>query len=210
MVELIQERWLGAARKKGLKAQVHMLAFVLDPYAQAAVTTPTDPTTLLLNSGTMNDAREALRQYICEADQRAMISQQLQLWQAARPALPPSGSGEGGSNEPMPSAATMGRNAFSSLYLAGMQLTWDKAQAREEKIGKEELTRPVADSDDLGFDLAETIARLKLAGKPTTFWLSMFSEQPEGAKREELEAHKFDHSQLRGFSRSSRLPCQVV
>ena len=91
-----------------------------------------------------------------------------------------------------------------------MQLTWDKAQAREEKIGKEELTRPVADSDDLGFDLAETIARLKLAGKPTNFWLSMFSEQPEGAKREELEAHKFDHSQLRGFSRSSRLPCQVV
>lgn len=48
MMELVKERWLGATRKVGLKADVHLLAFVLDPYAQAAMTTPDEPTTTLL------------------------------------------------------------------------------------------------------------------------------------------------------------------
>ena len=54
-----------------------------------------------------------------------------------------------------------------------------------------EIKRPVEDEDGLGYVLAETIQRLKLAGKPTTFWLSMKAEQPAGAKPAELEAHKF-------------------
>jgi hypothetical protein len=44
MLELVEQRWAGVAsgvgRNVGLKANVHLLAFVLDPYAQAAGTTP--------------------------------------------------------------------------------------------------------------------------------------------------------------------------
>ena len=38
-----------------------------------------------------------------------------------------------------------------------MQLIWDKGEARELKIEKEELKRPVPDSDGLGYDLAELL-----------------------------------------------------
>ena len=187
MVELVNERWLGAGRKVGLKADVHLLSFTLDPYAQAAVSTPNEPTTTLLNSETLSAARSALRHHVREAEQRAVVSQQLQLWLAARPALPPS-DGVGGSNL---APVAQGRNAYSSLYLASMEIIWDLAEAREGKIAKEQIKRPVQDEEDLGYSLSETIERLKLARKPTTFWLSMKAEQPAGAKPEELEAHKF-------------------
>jgi len=74
MVELVQERWLGTARKVGLKTNAHLLAFVLDPYAQAAVTTPLEPSSLLFNATTLDGARVALRHHVREADQRAMAS----------------------------------------------------------------------------------------------------------------------------------------
>eukprot|EP00966_Prymnesium_polylepis_P325034 7381031-Prymnesium_polylepis.1 len=72
-----------------------------------------------------------------------------------------------------------------------MRLIWDKGDAREQKIAAGEAKRDIPDEDSLGYDVSETLARLRLCGKPTTFWLSMMSEQPAGAKREELESHKF-------------------
>ena len=188
IVELVQERWHGTSRKKGLHADVHALAFVLDAQAQAAGTLRTEPTSDLLNSAILHSAREAMRHHIREPEQRALLAQQLILWLAARPALPPSGAG---TSSTKPEAVAQGRNAFSSLYLAQMNLIWDKGDAREVKIAKGEVKRSIPDSDTLGYDLVELIARLKLCGKPTTFWLSMMAEQPMGAKREELEAHKF-------------------
>ena len=155
MVELVQERWQGTVRKKGLHHIVHSLAYVLDPMAQAAGATSSDPTSALLNSKTLHAAREALRHHVREPELRSMVAQQLGLWLAARPALPPSSSVAGEAVEAV--AVAQGRNAFSSLYLAQMQLIWDKGEARELKIEKEELKRPVPDSDGLGYDLAELL-----------------------------------------------------
>ena len=64
---------------------------------------------------------------------------------------------------PSPSSTAQGRNAYSSLYLASMQLLWDKAEAREARLAKEEIKRPVEDEEGLGYVLAETLKRLKLA-----------------------------------------------
>ena len=60
-------------------------------------------------------------------------------------------------------STAQGRNAYSSLYLASMQLLWDKAEAREARLAKEEIKRPVEDEEGLGYVLAETLKRLKLA-----------------------------------------------
>ena len=79
--------------------------------------------------------------HIRESEHRALHAQQLILWLAARPALPPSGGA--GSSEL--EAVAQGRNAFSSLYLAQMQLIWDKGDAREKKIASEQLKRPIRD-----------------------------------------------------------------
>lgn len=87
-------------------------------------------------------------------------------------------------------AVAKGNNAYSSGYLAAMQIVWDLMEARESSIIKGEITRPVAEGE-LGYEVAEMIARLKLADLPTIFWLSMKSEQPEGATKEAFEAHKF-------------------
>ena len=186
IVELVKQRWFGEARKKGLKTSVHMLAFVLDPYAQAAVTTAHYPKTTLLNSSAFSDAREALRHYVREPQLRAVASQQLQLWQAARPTLPD--VEEGSSSEGI--AVATGNNAFSSLYLAASLQVWDLIIERVNKIAEGTITTPVDYEDGCGTALLETIARLKLCAKPTTFWLAMFNEVPTAAK-EAVEAHHF-------------------
>eukprot|EP00966_Prymnesium_polylepis_P303668 7014740-Prymnesium_polylepis.1 len=177
LLRLVKERWMGTARKKGLRADVHSLAFFLDPAAQAAVTSPQAPTVELLNSTTNHAAREALRHHVRESDLRAILAQQLILWLAARPALP-AGAKEGAE------AVAQGRDAFSSLYLAQMRLIWDKIASREAEIAKAEagqqgneqpaFNRPLDDPDALGYSLMETLERLKLCSKskPTTFWLS--------------------------------------
>ena len=190
MVELVKERWLGAGRKVGLKTNAHLLAFVLDPYAQAAVTTPSEPSTLLFNATTLDGARTALRHHLREADQRAMASQQMQLWLSSRPTLPAAAPPHDETQHMMEVVAT-GHTAFSSLYLAACQLVWDKALTREKAVEVGDIKRPIANEKDPGYNVAETIARLKLTNKPTTFWLSMMAEQPENASREALEAHKF-------------------
>lgn len=183
MIELVKERWLGTARKKGLKTDVHMLAFVLDPYAQAAATTPDEPVSDLISTTTLDGARAALRHHVREPALRALTSQQLQLWLAARPDLPPNAK-EGDT------AVAQGNNPYSSGFLAAMYIVWDRMEAREQSIESGEIKRPVP-TGELGYDLAEAIARLKLTDLPTTFWLTMKSERPECASSEEFEAHKF-------------------
>ena len=41
--DAVRKRWLGHGRKVGLKADVHLLAFVLDPFVQGALTTAQGP-----------------------------------------------------------------------------------------------------------------------------------------------------------------------
>lgn len=165
MVELVKERWEGTARKKGLKAEVHLLSFVLDPYAQAAVSTATDPCSELFTASALDAARSALRQHVRDPALRASASQQLQLWLAARPTLPPDDPMDEGS--PPPTAVASGNNAYSSLYLASSLLVWDKMEARERDVASERIKRPV-EEEGVGFELAELLARLKLCPKPTT------------------------------------------
>lgn len=117
IVELVKERWFGGSRKVGLKDNVHLLAFVLDPYAQAATSAPSSPMGDLFNHGVLDSARNALRHHIRESEERAALTQQLQMWLAARPDLPTERSGASSSPQPV----SQGNNPFSSLYLASMQ-----------------------------------------------------------------------------------------
>ena len=65
-----------------------------------------------------------------------------------------------------------------------MRLIWDKGDAREKKIAEGELKRSIAEPDGLGYDLVETLERLKLCSKPTTFWLSHWSNyEPHNEER---------------------------
>ena len=158
--------------------------FVLDPYAQSAVTTLSEPSTLLFNATT----RAALRHHLREADQCAMASQQMQLWLSSRPTLPAAAPPHDETQHM--EAVAKGHTAFSSLYLAACQLVWDKALTREKAIEIGDIERPLANEADPGYNVAETLARLKLTNKPTTFWFSMMAEPPEIASCEALEAHK--------------------
>lgn len=71
------------------------------------------------------------------------------------------------------------------------QVTWDKAEGLEKAIERQESSREL-DEDDAGYTLATTIARLKLASSPTTFWRSMMAEAPArtAGNSSTIEAHK--------------------
>eukprot|EP00966_Prymnesium_polylepis_P334808 7390181-Prymnesium_polylepis.2 len=43
VTDRVRKRWLGEGRLVGLKADVHLLAFVLDPFVQAVSTSPESP-----------------------------------------------------------------------------------------------------------------------------------------------------------------------
>lgn len=200
MLELITERWAGTSRKVGLKHKIHLLAFVLDPYAQAAVSTPKAPLTPLINSSVTDQCREALRQLILEPGPRSVVAAQLQLWLAARPNIvtnPSTAASTSADNDDEEDSVAIsrvqqqGENTFSSLYLASMRLVWDKVLDREKLIRKGEQKRVVTNSDDIGYDLAETIARLQLASFPSSLWLSMKAELPMGATPQGLANHQF-------------------
>ena len=177
MVDIVRDRWEGAARKKGLKQDIHLAAFTLDPYAQAAVSTPKEPTTELLNSATLSGTRGALRQHVCDPAQRALLSEQLTLYMAARPACP----------EGKEIAGAQGDNGYSGLYLATFLVVWDKAEARERELDNG-LGRAV-DKDGIGYEMVELIHRLKLCSMPTTFWLAMSKETPVNVAKKAVEAH---------------------
>jgi len=91
---------------------------------------------------------------------------------------------------PPPTAVASGNNAYSSLYLASSLLVWDKMEARERDVASERIKRPV-EEEGVGFELAELLARLKLCPKPTTMWLNMSKEAPDGARKEAVEAHRY-------------------
>lgn len=61
MSEKVKVRWAGEGRKIGLRCDAHLCAFALDPYAQAAFTSPEKPECPFLNSEVYAAARRALR-----------------------------------------------------------------------------------------------------------------------------------------------------
>lgn len=125
----VRSRWLGTARKTGLKHDLHFCAFALDPYVQAAITSCSAPECDLLTSEVMMAARNVLRHVCTNAAQRSILVEQFGLWCAAAPTK----------SEVTGNAAQSGHNAYTSLYLTAMQLVWDKlpsgprmtAQARD-------------------------------------------------------------------------------
>ena len=57
--DAVRKRWLGHGRKVGLKADVHLLAFVLAPFVQGALTTAQAPDCDLLAGEVLSDEEEA-------------------------------------------------------------------------------------------------------------------------------------------------------
>lgn len=193
IVELVKERWYGAGRKKGLRADVHLLAFILDPYAQGAVTTPGNPSTELLSASVFERARAALRYHITEPDIRQAVGHQFLMWNTARPQLGADtdmhdmGSVFGESSTAVP----QGDNAFRSSYIAAMELMWDRCEAREKAISDGKQKRKVNDVDDFAYTIFETIERLKLTADPASFWQGTLNELPDNASKELKDAHKY-------------------
>ena len=188
---IMQKRWLGEGRLVGLKHDVHLLAYVLDPFAQGARTTATQPKCDFLDVEVMNAARTALRHFSKDdSAKRAILLQQFMLWNAAAPALV---------GQP-PVVQASGNNAFSALRLDAMQQVWDKKVTREEKLEAEGAQR---DEDSSAFAMREAIANLRLTSSPVEFWLAMMNEVPRGASREQREAHLL-------FCKSAADICSIV
>ena len=180
--ERMRRRWLGEGRLVGLKADVHLLALVLDPFVHGALTSTEAPTCDLLAGEVLEGARAALRHFSSnDHAARSVLLQQFMLWNAAAPQ-----PGPGGSGDAPPVAVATGHNAFSALRLNAMQQSWAKVKAREEALEKDGTAR---DEDSPAFAMREAIAKLRLCSSPVDFWLAMMNEMPRGAKPEQKEAH---------------------
>ena len=186
--ECVRDRWLGEGRRVGLKADVHLLAFVLDPFVHAALTSPQKPDCPFLDGTVLEGARGALRHFASDDHaKRAVLLQQFMLWNAAAPRLPGEGhdgSGEGHDSQPL--AQETGNNAFSALRLSAMDQVWSKIQSREAKMEEDKTPR---DRDSAAFAMREEIAKLRLCDNPVEFWLAMMNETPRGATAEQKQAH---------------------
>jgi hypothetical protein len=183
VADCVRQRWLGQTRKVGLKADVHLLCFVLDPFAQAASTTTENPDCDLLTGDVLEAARSALRHFSSDDHaKRSVLLQQFMLWNAAAPRLPTEGAA-GGSKV---TAEATGNNAFSALRLDAMYQVWNKVQARQEKLQESMAER---DTDSSAFAMKEAIAKLRLTSNPVEFWLAMMNEQPRGASPDQKAAH---------------------
>lgn len=175
VMHCVSNRWIGRGRSVGLRTDVHMLAFVLDPYVQAALTKPTQPVCDLLDGDIMEGARLALRHMASDdAAKRSVLLQQLALWIASAPRVPPN------SDIPNAEAVATGNTAFSSFRLAAMQQIWDKVGAR---------AAPPEGMHETSAAMNLAIADLKTCPTPTGFWLAMMNELPRGARAGEKEAH---------------------
>ena len=165
---LVRERWLGTqGGKVGLKADVHLLAFAIDPYVQAAMTTPETVTCDLMDGHVTGAARRALRHFSKDdAQKRAILEEQLGLWMAATPARKPDEAGEAAA-QLAPAAATTnttnaytskavqsGNNAFSSLRHAAMETTWEKIRTAEDKRGVQAISPEDAPAAAMGSTLS--------------------------------------------------------
>lgn len=190
--DCVRNRWLGQGRLVGLKQDVHLLAFVLDPFVQGSLTTAEHPDCDLLDGEVLESARVALRHFSCDDHaKRAILLQQFMLWNAAAPRarLPPLGAG--GNAEAIPVAQATGNNAFSALRLDAMQQVWNKVAARESHATVGDNTpRPAAVQDSSSaFAIREIIAKLRLTANPVEFWLAMSNETPRGATAQQKAAH---------------------
>eukprot|EP00966_Prymnesium_polylepis_P336783 7391746-Prymnesium_polylepis.1 len=187
VADRVRKRWLGESRKVGLKADVHLLAFVLDPFAQATTSSAEKPDCDLLSGDVIEAARAALRHFSSDDHaKRSVLLQQLMLWNAAAPRLPGEGAA-GGSADSKPKAQATGNNAFSRLRLDAMTQVWDKIKARDDKL--QEDTTIQRDNDSSSFKMKESLAKLRLCSSPVDFWLAMMNEQPRGANAEQKAAH---------------------
>ena len=183
--DAVRKRWLGHGRKVGLKADVHLLAFVLDPFVQGALTTAQGPDCDLLAGEVLESARSALRHFSSDDHaKRSVLLQQFMLWNSAAPRLPSGAAG--GSDDAKPIAQAMGNNAYSSLRLDAMQQSWNKVEVREAKLEADPAPRL---EDSSGFAMREAIAKLRLTSSPVQFWLAMMNELPRGATTDQKEAH---------------------
>eukprot|EP00966_Prymnesium_polylepis_P014182 327503-Prymnesium_polylepis.1 len=184
VTDCCRKRWLGEARKVGLKADVHLLVFVLDLFAQASSTTPEAPDCDLLTGEVLEAARSALRHFSSDDHtKRSVLLQQFMLWNASAPRLP---DVEGGAGSSTPTAQATGNNAFSGLRLDAMYQVWSKVKAREEKLHQDMAQRG---TDSPTFAMKEAIAKLKLCSNPVEFWLAMMNEQPRGATPDQRASH---------------------
>ena len=185
--ECVRKRWLGEGRLVGLRADVHLLAFVFDPFVQGALTTAAAPDCDLLTGEVLEAARKALRHFSGDNHtQRAVLSQQFMLWNAAAPRLPDSSADVGGSTDSQPVAQVTGNNAFSALRLDAMHQVWSKQAAREDQLADDGVQR---DEDSAAFAMREAIAKLRFTSSPVEFWLAMMNETPRGASVAQKEAH---------------------
>ena len=185
VAECVRRRWLGEGRRVGLKADVHLLAFVLDPFVQAALTSPQDPDCDLLDGDVLEGARAALRHFASDDHtKRSVLLQQFMLWNAAAPRLP--NEGEGGIDASEPVAQATGNNAFSALRLSAMDQVWSKVQAHKDKMDKDTTS---CDRDSSAFAVREEVAKLRLSSSPVDFWLAMMNEAPRGATQDQKQAH---------------------
>lgn len=204
ITEVVKDRWGGTSRKKGLKADIHLLAYVLDPYAQGALTSPSQPQSDLIDGAALDRARAAMRHHITEPDRRQVMAQQLLMWISSRPGLrarsAAAGSSEMDAQDGADKAEPKGDTAYSSLYFTSMEMMWDKAEARELAMQAGKQKRDVPDEHDVGYTVCETIARLKLTLKPTIFWEAMLAEAPGSASKEAKEGHRMFASTARNLS----------
>lgn len=182
---LVRERWLGVARKTGLQDKVHFCAFALDPYAQAAITTNEKPDCDLLTNEVTEAARNVFKQICPDPSQRAILIEQFGLWCAATPRR-----SIGRDFAEDSGACQSGNNAFSSLYLTGMQLVWDKVKSFNMKQQDQQQQATSSTTKHLSA-VKCSIANLKVCSKPTEFWLAMSAEAPRGAGAGAIQAHRF-------------------
>ena len=120
-----RERWLGGTRKVGLRDDVHLCAFLLDPIAQAALTSSRAPECDLLGGEVLDAARRVFKQLADnDARKNQVYVQQLTLYTAALPEKPV------GAQE----AQSSGNNAYSSSIFSQMSSVW-KLKAQREVTG---------------------------------------------------------------------------
>mmetsp|Transcript_1267 Transcript_1267/g.2658 ORF Transcript_1267/g.2658 Transcript_1267/m.2658 type:complete len:217 (-) Transcript_1267:476-1126(-) len=180
----MSKRWLGERRLVGLKSDVHLLAFVLDPFVHGALTTVEKPTCDLLVGEVLEAARSALRHFSSnDHAKRNVLLNQFMLWNAAAPQLPFGAAS--GSDAAKPVAVPAGNKTFSNLRLASVQQVWSAEAARQAKADE----YVVQDEDSSAFVMRNAIAKLRLCGNPVEFWLAMMNEVPRGATRAQKEAH---------------------
>ena len=174
-----RERWLGSSRKVGLRNDVHLCAFLLDPMVQASLTSSRSPDCDLLGGEIQEAARRVFSHAAGDDPAKAQVFlQQLTLYTAACPTK------LAGMDEAQP----MGNNAYSSLVFSQMTAVWRlKAKREADRASKEGQV----DEDAPGFAIKEMLGQIQLTEmQPSQFWLAMARETPRGASGAAIEAHK--------------------